>query len=89
MMSEYKEYSRDSFTRFGDDLCEEILQYLSISDCLRCECVSKQFKRNVFQRQYKLNLSTEEKDHKILSNRLIYIELFYKCCDYRFEYICI
>jgi hypothetical protein len=44
-------YRRDSFDRFCDDLCEEILQYLSLKDKIRFECVSKQFKRNVYQRQ--------------------------------------
>ena len=48
-------YRRDSFDdRFCDDLCEEILQYLSLEDKLRLECVSKQFQRTIFQRQYEL-----------------------------------
>ena len=58
-LNERKEdnYRRDSFDdRFCDDLCEDILQYLSLEDKLRLECVSKQFQRTVFQRQYKLNL---------------------------------
>ena len=48
-------YRRDSFCdRFCDDLCEEILQYLSLEDKLRIQCVSKQFQRTVFKRQYEL-----------------------------------
>ena len=57
---ESKEYNyrRDSFVdRFCDDLCENILQYLSLEDKLRLECVSKQFQRTVFQRQYELYLN--------------------------------
>ena len=42
-------YRRDSFEdRVCDDLCEVILQYLSLEDRLRLECVSKQFQRTAF-----------------------------------------
>ena len=48
-------YRRDSFCdRFCDDLSEVILQYLSLEDKLRLQCVSKQFQRTVFKRQYDL-----------------------------------
>ena len=43
--------------RFCDDLCEDILQYLSLKDKLRFQCVSKQFQRTVFERQYELYIS--------------------------------
>ncbi|CAG2115582.1 unnamed protein product [Medioppia subpectinata] len=36
---------KDSFDRFGDDLCEELLSYLSFEDRFRWECVSKQWQR--------------------------------------------
>ena len=60
-------YRRDSFEdRFCDDLCEEILQYLSLEDKLRLECVSKQFQRTVFKRQYKLYINMRGPEvHKI------------------------
>ena len=45
--------------RFCDDLCEDILQYLSLEDKLRIECVSKQFQRTVFQRQYELYINVQ------------------------------
>ena len=48
----YDEYSRDSFShRICDDLCEVVLQFLSLEDKIRFECVSQQFQRTVFQRQ--------------------------------------
>ena len=50
--------------RFCDDLCEDILQYLSLEDKLRLECVSKQFQRTVFRRQYKLYLNMSADEHK-------------------------
>ena len=54
-LENYVEYSRDSFShRICDDLCEVILQYLSLEDKIRFECVSHQFQRTVFQRQYEL-----------------------------------
>ena len=52
-------YRRDSFKdRVCDDLCEVLLQFLPIEDKLKFECISKQFQRNVFQRQYHLNVTS-------------------------------
>ncbi|CAG2099967.1 unnamed protein product [Medioppia subpectinata] len=44
-----KIYSKNSFDRFGDDLCGLILSYLSLDTRLDCECVSQQFQRTVFE----------------------------------------
>ena len=53
--------NRHSFEdRFCDDLCEEILQYLSLEDKLKLEGVSKQFQRTAFKRQYELNMERWE-----------------------------
>ena len=65
--------NRHSFSdRFCDDLCEDILQYLSLEDKIRLQCVSthtvwtsKQFQRTVFQRQYKLYINMCSEVHKI------------------------
>ena len=47
----------DSFDdRFCDDLSQVLLQYLSLEDRLRLECVSKQFQRTVYQNVYHLLL---------------------------------
>ena len=63
--SEEDNYRRDSFCdHFWDDLCEDILQYLSLEDKLRLQCVSKQFLRTVFNRQYKLYISVS-REHSI------------------------
>ena len=60
-------YRRDSFEdRFCDDLCEDILQYLSLEGKFKLECVSKQFQRTVFQRQYELYIIVWNKGHGIL-----------------------
>ena len=46
---------RDSFSyRICDDLSEVILSFLTFEDKIHYECVSKQFKRTIFQKQYKL-----------------------------------
>ena len=42
--------------RFGDDLTEEVLQYLTFEDKIRLECVSKQWQRCVYQRQYVIEI---------------------------------
>ncbi|CAG2102289.1 unnamed protein product [Medioppia subpectinata] len=44
-----KIYAKNSFDRFGDDLCGHILSYLSLDDRFDYECVSKQFQRTVFE----------------------------------------
>ena len=42
--------------RYGDDLTEEVIQYLTFEDKVRLECVSKQWKRCVFQKQFAIEL---------------------------------
>ena len=61
-----KKQKRKSFSeRICDDLCEDILQYLSLEDKLRLQCVSKQFQRTVFQRHYELYINIGvEGDHE-------------------------
>ncbi|CAG2106090.1 unnamed protein product [Medioppia subpectinata] len=45
---------KDSFARFGDDLCELLLSYLTASEKFSCECVCKQWQRLVFNSITKL-----------------------------------
>ena len=62
-LNERKEdnYRRDSFEdRFCDDLCEDILQYMSLKDKLRLECVSKTVSRG---------LSSKESINSVLLSR--------------------
>ncbi|CAG2102290.1 unnamed protein product [Medioppia subpectinata] len=42
-------YAKNSFDRFGDDMCGLILSYLSLRERSVCEFVSKQFQRTVFK----------------------------------------
>ncbi|CAG2120048.1 unnamed protein product, partial [Medioppia subpectinata] len=44
-----KTYAKDSMDRFGDDLCGLILSYLPLKHRFPLECVSKQFRRKVFE----------------------------------------
>ncbi|CAG2101682.1 unnamed protein product [Medioppia subpectinata] len=46
-----RKYSKDSFDRFGDDLCQQLLSFLTFEDRFRCECLSKQWRRLVFNTQ--------------------------------------
>ena len=58
-------YRRDSFSdRVCDDLSEVILQFLSLEDKLKLECVSKQFQRTVFLSQFKQYLEIPKKGLK-------------------------
>ena len=53
--------NRQSFSdRICDDLCEEILQYLSLEDKLKLEGVSKQFQRTVLKKHFGLTIETED-----------------------------
>ncbi|CAG2100931.1 unnamed protein product [Medioppia subpectinata] len=52
-------YAKDSLDRFGDDLCQLLLSYLSLGDRFRCECVSKQFRRTVFTSVVHFNITAE------------------------------
>src|SRR5882757_1131711 len=49
-------YAKDSFDRFGDDLIELVLSYIPFEDSFQYKCVSKQWKRLVFNKQNKLIL---------------------------------
>ena len=51
--------NKKSFSdRICDDLCEEILQYLSLEDKLKLEGVSKQFQRTVLKKHFELTIET-------------------------------
>ncbi len=68
-------YRNDSFSdRICDDLCQVLLSYLSFEDKIRFECVSKQFQRCVFVKQFKLNLY----ENKVLMNRNLINEKAYE-----------
>jgi hypothetical protein len=62
-----KNYSKDSFDRFGDDLCQLLLSYLSVEQKFRFECVSKQWKSLIFNKQQKLILDFYE----VLNNKTL------------------
>ena len=65
-------YRKDSMDRFGDDMCELILSYLIFGDKVRLECVSKQWKRCVFQKQFEIFILRKDiDDTKNSLNRLI------------------
>jgi hypothetical protein len=46
--------SKESFDRFSDNLCEILLSYLSVSESVKFECVSKQWRSLIFNKQNKL-----------------------------------
>ena len=52
-----KDYPKNSFDRFGDDLTELILTYLTFEDKVRLECVSKQWRRLVYNKQFVIEIS--------------------------------
>ena len=49
-------YIKNSFERFGDDLTELVLSYISFEDCFHYKCVSKQWKQLIFNKQKHLNI---------------------------------
>ena len=47
---------KSSFDRFGDDLIELVLSYISFEDSFQYKCVSKQWKRLIFNKQNKVSI---------------------------------
>ena len=72
---ESKFYAKDSMDRFGDDLTELILSFFTLEDALRLECVSKQWQRYIFGKQFRLMYNNDD-DHcsnsmqRLCGNRL-------------------
>ena len=60
----------NSFDRFGDDLTEEILQYLTFEDKIKLECVSKQWRRLVFNKEFVIELNFCRYERQKPFNRL-------------------
>ena len=57
MSSNEDKYRRDSFSdRICDDLAKVILQYMSVEERNRLQCVSKQFQRTVFAAKIRLDI---------------------------------
>ena len=64
-------YRRDSFSdRVSDNLCQFILQYLSLESRLRLECVSKQFQRTALVSHSSIDLDLITKSRKQLKQLL-------------------
>jgi hypothetical protein len=69
---------RDSFSgRICDDLCEVLLSYLSFADKIRFECVSKQFQRLIFNKQYIIEINQIGVTNKNTLNTLLIKEKNY------------
>ena len=50
-----RHFCANSFDRFGDDLTELLLSYLTFDDKIRLECVSKQWTRLILNKQFVFN----------------------------------
>src|SRR5882762_2421089 len=72
-------YARDSFDRYGDDLCGLLLNFLQPADKLRYECVSKQWQRTIYDNESKVALTLSRKNTtryeilKTLKNKFKYV----------------
>jgi hypothetical protein len=64
--------NRESFSgRICDDLCEVLLSYLSFEDKIRFECVSKQWQKLIYNKQYILEVNeTSDKSKNCLNSLL-------------------
>src|SRR6267154_1569112 len=72
--------SRQTFSdRICDDLSEVLLSYLSFEDKIRFECVSQQFARTVYQKQYELIIDNNSIIKNIDSKSF---ELLLKKCEF-------
>jgi hypothetical protein len=74
--SESNHLFRQSFSyRICDDLCEVLLKYLSFEDKIKFECVSKQFQRLIFNKQYSIDINYKNPN---LRKLLEYEEINYR-----------
>jgi hypothetical protein len=71
-------YYSDSFDRFDDDLCEFILSYLPIRYKLQFECVSKQWKSFIFNKQQIISINRQFKIPETLKYYEYFLEVFIK-----------
>ena len=60
-----RQYSRDSFDRFGDDLTELILSFMSFEDKTRLQFVCRQWQRCIFEKTSEVRIVKESKLMKI------------------------
>ena len=74
---ENRKYRKDSFDRFGDDLCEDIFSYFPIKVIIKYECVSQQWRRTLYQRvnHFVINSKTELMEKLFSSIRLLNIQI--------------
>ena len=69
-----------SFDRFGDDLSELIVSYLTIEDKFRFQCLSKQWRRLVFNKTYVLMISVNDNRFvRYVNGYKIKYNVFEKC----------
>ena len=81
-------YSKDCFDRFGDDLIEVLLSYISFEDCFQYKCVSKQWKRLIFNKQNELNIiNTSRLISLKRSFNIIYLKHFLLAKNLRIKFI--
>ena len=86
-----RHFSANSFNRFGDDLCELILSYLTFEDKIRLQSVSKQWNRTILNKQFafkycydtncmqqdELNFHTQKQDKERFN--VLFKKLLQKC----------
>ena len=79
--SRMKVYAKKSFDRFGDDLTELILQYLTLEDKIRLECVSKQWQRLIYNKVFVIEIDINSSNRIIKSElKLQHLESLLKKC---------
>jgi len=73
-------YAKDSLDRFGDDLCQHLLSFLSFEDRFRCECLSKQWQRVIHSTHTRLKLFGQYSQYFNKNNNLSTFETIVKKC---------
>ena len=67
--SDINGYRKDSMDRLGDDLTEEVIQYLTFEDKIRLECVSKHWQRCVYRKQFVIEIGDNNTQNSL--NKLL------------------
>ena len=65
-------YSKKSFERFGDDLCEYVFSFITFEDSFRLRCVSKQWKHLIFNKQKHLTIDKSFETYNVKKLEVIF-----------------
>ena len=78
-------YGTDSFDRFGDDLCQHLLSYLSLEQRFKFECLSKQCQQFIYSTPTMFTTNPLNRKNIQFLNPIMFELLLKKCVNISFK----